>query len=158
MNMVIAFYAATFPGIVEDLPEVKASEQDVMTGAREYVKHMMPKHNRLLIPPDPRSTISCCPINVPSSTTCSTLLDHRSKSSRPPSPWVLLSPSVTALTLNFSTRTRSSWVFCRPAPSSSRSHSSSPKSTDLDSSCPPDPLGTRLDLSTCCCATANELY
>lgn len=107
MNMVIAFYAATFPGIVEDLPEVKASEQDVMTGAREYVQLVMPKHNRLLISPDPRSTTSCCPINVPSSTTCSTLLDHRSKSSRPPSPWVLLSPSVTALTLNFSTRTKS---------------------------------------------------
>ena len=35
MNMVIAFYAATFPGIVEDLPEVKSSEQEVFNGSRE---------------------------------------------------------------------------------------------------------------------------
>ena len=33
MNMVIAFYAATFPGLVQDLPEVIKSEQDVMDGA-----------------------------------------------------------------------------------------------------------------------------
>lgn len=32
MNMVIAFYAATFPGLVQDLPEVIKSEQDVMDG------------------------------------------------------------------------------------------------------------------------------
>lgn len=32
MNMVIAFYAATFTGIVQDLPEVIKSEQEVMEG------------------------------------------------------------------------------------------------------------------------------
>jgi hypothetical protein len=37
MNMVIAFYAATFPGLVQDLPEVIKSEQDVMDGTVEYV-------------------------------------------------------------------------------------------------------------------------
>jgi hypothetical protein len=37
MNMVIAFYAATFPGIVQDLPEVIKSEQEVLDGTREYV-------------------------------------------------------------------------------------------------------------------------
>jgi hypothetical protein len=32
MNMVIAFYAATFPGLVQDLPEVIESEKGVLEG------------------------------------------------------------------------------------------------------------------------------
>lgn len=35
MNMMVAFYAATFPGIVQDLPEVIQSEKDVLEGTRE---------------------------------------------------------------------------------------------------------------------------
>jgi hypothetical protein len=35
MNMMVAFYAATFPGIVQDLPEVIQSEKEVMEGTRE---------------------------------------------------------------------------------------------------------------------------
>jgi hypothetical protein len=35
MNMMVAFYAATFPGIVQDLPEVIQSEKEVMDGTRE---------------------------------------------------------------------------------------------------------------------------
>jgi hypothetical protein len=38
MNMVIAFYAATFPGLVQDLPEVIKSEQDVMDGTVSQVE------------------------------------------------------------------------------------------------------------------------
>lgn len=36
MNMMVAFYAATFPGIVQDLPEVVESEREVIEGTREY--------------------------------------------------------------------------------------------------------------------------
>jgi hypothetical protein len=35
MNMMVAFYAATFPGIVQDLPEVIQSEKEVLEGTRE---------------------------------------------------------------------------------------------------------------------------
>ena len=35
MNMMVAFYAATFPGIVQDLPEVIQSEKEVIDGTRE---------------------------------------------------------------------------------------------------------------------------
>jgi hypothetical protein len=35
MNMVIAFYAATFPGLVQDLPEVIKSEDGVLDGTVE---------------------------------------------------------------------------------------------------------------------------
>ena len=33
-NIVTAFYAATFPGLVRDLPKLIQSEQDVQTGAK----------------------------------------------------------------------------------------------------------------------------
>lgn len=39
MNMVIAFYAATFPGLVQDLPEIIKSEQDVLEGTVACVAH-----------------------------------------------------------------------------------------------------------------------
>jgi hypothetical protein len=39
MNMMVAFYAATFPGIVQDLPEVIQSEKEVMEGTREWVPY-----------------------------------------------------------------------------------------------------------------------
>jgi hypothetical protein len=42
MNMVIAFYAAAFPEIVQDLPEVIKSEQEVLDGTRSYVYRINP--------------------------------------------------------------------------------------------------------------------
>lgn len=36
-NIVTAFYAATFPGLVRDLPRLIQSEKDVQIGAKTYV-------------------------------------------------------------------------------------------------------------------------
>ncbi|ORY27919.1 putative autophagy protein [Naematelia encephala] len=54
MNMVVAFYAATFPEIVQDLPKVITSEQEVLSGTKsaeahdELVSYERSKLNNLL--------------------------------------------------------------------------------------------------------------
>jgi hypothetical protein len=58
MNMVIAFYAATFPGLVQDLPEVIKSEQDVMDGSVRWVPSSESRRKLTFV--KPRGTRQSC--------------------------------------------------------------------------------------------------
>jgi len=61
MNMMVAFYAATFPGIVQDLPEVIQSEKEVLEGTREWVNVLFTKICAKMV--DPPFTTSSSPIS-----------------------------------------------------------------------------------------------
>jgi len=61
MNMMVAFYAATFPGIVQDLPEVIQSEKEVLEGTREWVNVLFTKICAEMA--DPPFTTSSSPIS-----------------------------------------------------------------------------------------------